>query len=131
MESCETIHHYSVVKGHTGMTSNELKHRAKVQEWGLAIQECRGSGLSVREWCRQRGITTTTYYRWEREVLSSIRRKDEAVPAATFVELSVPQPLRDVSQRTATLNIGNGSIDLYQEMNPELLRTLVEMLRIC
>ena len=58
------------------MTSNELKHQAKVQKWGLAIQDCRSSGLSVREWCRQRGITPTTYYRWEREVLSGIGRKD-------------------------------------------------------
>ena len=31
------------------MTSNELKHEAKKQEWSMAIQECRGSGLSVSE----------------------------------------------------------------------------------
>ena len=31
------------------MTSNELKHEAKKQEWNIAIQECRGSGLSVSE----------------------------------------------------------------------------------
>ena len=113
------------------MTSNELKHQAKVQEWGLAIQECRVSGLPVREWCRQRGVTTTTYYRWEREVLSGIRRKDTEARSAAFVELPVPQPLRNVPERTATLNIGNGSIDLYQEMGPELLQTLVELLRRC
>ena len=107
------------------MTSNELKHQARTQEWGVAIQECRSSGLSVREWCRQRGVTTTTYYRWEREVLSSIRRKDAADrSAAVFVELPAPQPLRNVSERTVTLNLGKGSIDLYQEMSPEMLRTL-------
>ena len=107
------------------MTSNELKHQARTQEWGVAIQECRSSGLSVREWCRQRGVTTTTYYRWEREVLSSIRRKDAADrSAAVFVELPAPQPLRNVSERTVTLNLGKGSIDLYQEMSPEMLRTV-------
>ena len=26
------------------MTSNELKHKAKKQEWGIAIQECRRNG---------------------------------------------------------------------------------------
>ena len=114
------------------MTSNELKHQAKMQEWGLAIQDCRSSGLSVREWCRQRGVTSTTYYRWEREVLSGIRRKDAAGRSgATFVELPALQPLRNVSERTATLNIGSGSIDLYQEIEPDLLRTLVELLREC
>ena len=114
------------------MTSNELKHQAKMQEWGLAIQECRSSGLSVREWCRQRGVTPTTYYRWEREVLSGIRRKDvSGRSGVAFVELPAPQPLQNVSGRTATLNIGGGSIDLYQEMGPELLRILVELLRTC
>ena len=114
------------------ITSNELKHIAKKEEWGLAIQECRGSGLSVREWCRQRGVTPTTYYRWEREVLSGIRRKDEAGRSgAAFVELPVQQPVRNVSERTATLNIGDGIIDLYQEIGPEMLRILVELLRQC
>ena len=114
------------------MTSNELKHQAKVQEWGLAIQDCRSSGLSVREWCRQRGVTTTTYYRWEREILSGILRKDaEPRSSVAFVELPVPQAVRNVPERTATLNIGNESIDLYQEMGPELLQTLVELLRRC
>ena len=114
------------------MTSNELKHQARKQEWGLAIQECRGSGLSVREWCRQRGVTTTTYYRWEREILGGIRRKDATDRSAVaFAELPVPHPLRNSSERTVTLNLGNGSIDLYQEMSPELLRTLVELLRTC
>ena len=48
-----------------------------------------------------------------------------------IVELPAPQLLRNVSERTATLNVGSGSIDLYQEVGPELLRALVELLRIC
>ena len=48
-----------------------------------------------------------------------------------FVELLAPQPFRNDSERTATLNIGSGSIDLYQEVEPDLLRTLVELLRQC
>ena len=30
------------------MTSNELKHEAKKQEWSMSIQECRGSGGPVK-----------------------------------------------------------------------------------
>lgn len=41
------------------MTSAESKHRAELQEWAAQIQECRSSGLSVSEWCRQQGVTTT------------------------------------------------------------------------
>lgn len=114
------------------MTSNELKHQAKVQEWGLAVQDCRSSSLSVREWCRQHSVTPTTYYRWEREVLSGIHRKEtERHSGATFVELPAQQALRNIPERTATLNIGSSSIDLYQEIRPELLRVLVELLKQC
>lgn len=74
------------------MTSNELKHEAKKQEWSMSIQECRGSGLSVSEWCRQRGVTTATYYRWERELLTGVRRNGAPPSTAeTFAELPVPK----------------------------------------
>ena len=43
------------------MTSIELKHQAQLQEWASAIKECRSSGRSVREWCRQQGINGQTY----------------------------------------------------------------------
>ena len=44
------------------MTSAELKHRAKLQEWAARIQDCRSSGLSVRAWCRQKEIHAATYF---------------------------------------------------------------------
>ena len=113
------------------MTSNELKHEAKKQEWSMSIQECRGSGLSVSEWCRQRGVTTATYYRWERELLTGVR-KNGAPPstAVTFAELPAPKQVScNVAERCATLHIGKASLDIYPGCNAEQLRLLVEFLR--
>ena len=115
------------------MTSNELKHEAKKQEWSMSIQECRGSGLSVSEWCRQRGVTTATYYRWERELLTGVR-KNGAPPstAVTFAELPEPKKMScNVSERCATLHIGKASLDIYPGCDAEQLRLLVELLRLC
>ena len=115
------------------MTSNELKHEAKKQEWSMSIQECRGSGLSVSEWCRQRGVTTATYYRWERELLTGVR-KNGAPPstAVTFAELPAPKQVScNVAECCATLHIGKASLDIYPGCNAEQLRLLVELLRLC
>ena len=115
------------------MTSNELKHEAKKQEWSMSIQECRGSGLSVSEWCRRRGVTTATYYRWERELLTGVR-KNGAPPstAVTFAELPEPKKMsRNVAERCATLRIGSVSLDIYPGCDAEQLRLLVELLRLC
>ena len=115
------------------MTSAELKHRAKLQEWAARIQDCRSSGLSVRAWCRQEEINTATYYRWERELLTGVRRNG-APPstAVTFAELPAPKrESRNVAERSATLHIGNVSLDIYPGCDTEQLKMLVELLRLC
>ena len=99
----------------------------------MSIQECRGSGLSVSEWCRQRGVTTATYCRWERELLTGVR-KNGAPPSAavTFAELPAPKQVScNVAERCATLHIGKASLDIYPGCNAEQLRLLVELLRLC
>ena len=115
------------------MTSAELKHRAKLQEWSARIQDCRSSGLPVRAWCRQERINATTYYRWERELLTGVR-KNGAPPstAVTFAELPEPKKMsRNVAERCATLHIGKASLDIYPGCDAEQLRLLVELLCLC
>ena len=56
------------------VTSNELKHKAKLQEWALTVQECRSSGKPVKQWCIENKIKVTTYYRWEREILGTAEK---------------------------------------------------------
>ena len=115
------------------MTSAELKHRAKLQEWTARIQDCRSSGLSVRAWCRQEGINAATYYRWERELLTGVRRN--GIPpstAVTFAELPAPKQVsRNAAEHCATLYIGNASLDIYPGCDTEQLKMLVELLRLC
>ena len=91
------------------MTSTKLKHQARLQKWAVAIQDCRSSGLSVRQWCRERGTTTTTYYRWERERLSvaSTAKALSETPAVAFAELPVPKQVYcNATERSATLRVG-------------------------
>ena len=115
------------------MTSAELKHGAKLQEWAARIQDCRSSGLSVRAWCRQEEINAATYYRWERELLTAADQAPcSAVPAVTFAELPAPKRVScNVAERSATLHIGNVSLDIYPGCDTEQLKMLVELLRLC
>ena len=87
------------------MTSAELKHRVKLQEWAARIQDCRSSGLSVRAWCRQEEINAATYYRWERELLALAETEPcSSVSAVRFAELPAPKQVsRNAAERSATL----------------------------
>ena len=115
------------------MTSTELKHRVKLQEWAARIQDCRSSGLSVREWCRQEEINAETYYRWERELLALAETEPcSRVSAVRFAELPAPKRgSRNGAECSATLHIGNASLDIYPGGDAEQLRLLVELLRLC
>lgn len=115
------------------MTSTALKHQARLRSWAEAIRDCRSSGLSVKQWCRQREITTTTYYRWERELLAlaNAERNNAEDAAVTFVELPTAQQQRNVSERAATIRFSNTSIDIYNEVSPELLKVMLATLQSC
>ena len=128
---CETFRYCHI--GGKGMTSAELKRRVKLQEWAARIEDCRSSGLSVRAWCRQEEINAATYYRWERELLTGVRRNGTPPSTAvTFAELPAPmQVSRNVVERSATLHIGNASLDIYPWCDTEQLKMLVELLRLC
>lgn len=115
------------------MTSIELKHQARLQEWAGAIRDCRSSGLSVRQWCRERGTTPTTYYRWERELLSvaSTAKALSETPAVAFAELPVPkQVCCNTTERSATLRIGNASLDIYPSCDTEQMKYISEICQI-
>ena len=115
------------------MTSAELKHRAKLQEWAARMQDCRSSGLSVRAWCRQEEINAATYYRWERELLALAETEPcSSVSAVRFAELPAPKQVScNVAECSATLHIGNASLDIYPGCDAEQLKMLVELLRPC
>jgi len=59
----------------------------KEKYWRDAIAEADGSGQSVREFCRQRGLKENLFYSWRRELRV---RDSEAIGRPGFVELLRP-----------------------------------------
>lgn len=114
------------------MTSTELKHQANLQRWSQAIQDCRASGLTVKAWCKTQGITATTYYRWERAVLSKMQTPTEKTRTVSFAELSAPaQVQRTVAQSVATVRYNDMSLEIYPGMDADTLRQILAAIRSC
>ena len=49
-----------------------VRDEYRAQHWAMVIQECRNSGLSNREYCRQRGIVEKSFYYWQRKLRKQI-----------------------------------------------------------
>ena len=67
-----------------------VRDEYRVQQWAAVIRECNASGLSNREFCRQRGITEKTFYYWLRKLRSQMTE----VAAPQLVQLE-PVPVQD------------------------------------
>ena len=67
----------------------------RAQQWEMVVQECAASGLSNREFCRQRGIPEKNFYYWQRKLRQQI------------VEAASPQlvPLEPVNESEELLQI--------------------------
>ena len=44
-----------------------VRDEYRAQQWAMVVQECRSSGLTNREYCRQRGISEKSFYYWLRK----------------------------------------------------------------
>lgn len=121
------------------MNAWEAKRIAQAPIWRERVIACRGSGLSVRDWCEQEGVGLRSYYRHEREFLDliSAEQRGPSDPFWTadrpvFAELPAPkqEPVtRQTGQAAATVHIGTVAVDIYDGAAEETLRTLLRVLR--
>ncbi len=86
-----------------------VRDEYRAQNWTMVIQECSNSGLSNREFCRQRGISEKTYYYWLRKLRSQMA--EVAGPQLVQLEPSpvpVQEDMLQIQYRGAELKLPVG-----------------------
>ena len=115
------------------MKAWEAKRRVQLPDWRQRVQECRSSGLSVRDWCAGQQISTKTYYRWEREILDLAGKQlaccevlppEPAVPA--FAE--VPVVPQRTSGAAATIHMGTVTVEIHTGASAEVISAICSAL---
>ena len=119
------------------MTVLEVKYQGKLKAWQERVMECRSSGEPVKTWCREQGISVTTYYRWEREIIGRVgREKGAAVPIAArgpvFAEVPAVQAgYGGGTEPKIRVHTGGMSVDIYTGADPEMVETIIQAMRSC
>ena len=99
-------------------------HSRKLAEWAQRVQACRESGLSVRQWCDENGLSAKTYYYWQRKLF---QMPEGAGPQ--FAEIEVP--VYRAGRIAATVRIGTAQAEIYNGADAETLKALVQVMRSC
>lgn len=113
----------------------QARHNSMLQTWSERVRECRGSGLSVREWCEQNGYKVSVYYRWQREVFNAVSQQVQ--PTATdsmpvFAEISPEFVAQSTSSEVAaTMKFGDVSVDFYANTPQAFLEAFLRSVKSC
>ena len=84
-----------------------IRDAYRAQQWEMVVQECAASGLSNRDFCRQRGIPEKSFYYWQRKLRQQI--VESAAPQLVPLEpVAAPEDLLQIQYRGAELKLPAG-----------------------
>ena len=117
-----------------GMSVQELKHAARLQEWSARVAECRSSGISVKVWCAEQGIALKTYYNWEKQIVKAATQQ-YALPVRAQAGLlmqvnpeTMPSGEIETIESEVTIHHRESIITLHAGSNTETIADLVKAL---
>ena len=102
----------------------KLNADQRLAVWTQRISDCRSSGVSVKYWCQENGISEKTYYCWQRRIYKMAREQREP----EFAEL---HGFQSISPLTASLEIFGASVQVYAGADEATLSALFRALSSC
>jgi len=117
-------------------TMKTSKHEIEKAKWIKNIKEFNESGLTVREWCKTKGITHGSYYYWLKVIKEEalIKAGTLAVTGQTqFVEvkptIATDVKLKASNQGTCAILRSNGNeIEIINGADPNTLELILNFI---
>ena len=115
----------------------KMKEQVRYAEWARQHEEQRSSGLSVTEWCKEKGISPSTYYNRLRRMREVVCEKYispcETAVAASPTEQHSIVPLRrnTVNAEEIKIEYGGVQICIKGDITTEKLSAIIGVLRSC
>ncbi len=102
----------------------------RLENWTARIAACRGSGMTVRAWCRENGLSEKTYYYWQRRLYDTLSRQRETAQP-TFAEIT-PSILNRLDPSIAvTVRISGAEADIHVGADAATVETVLRILKLC
>ena len=111
-----------------GHSLQRLNAAQRVQLWAKRIAECRGSGQSVREWCRDNEISEKTYYYWQKKLYQQMISTAEEV---SFAEVPREVQTGRCAEVTARISMPGASVEIYPGADAATIRAIIQAIQSC
>ena len=98
----------------------------KLAEWAVRISECRNSGQSVKNWCRENGVREQTYYRWQKRLFEMTKAEQEV----QFAEVTRSGSVHS-GNVAVTIRVAEMEADIHSGADAATVETVLKILRSC
>jgi len=91
-----------------------------MEQWKQRIMECQQSGMSIKAWCQENGVATSSYYHYLRKIRESMLQEKQLVP------LKLPKASAGIRIETSGI-----TVTLPETVSPEQLTAILSTLKSC
>ena len=97
----------------------------KLSEWAERESACRRSGLSVKTWFRENGVSEQTYYKWQRRLYELAQNRQEN----RFAEIT-PQA-KNHSGIAVTVQLGGVELAVHNGADAATVEAVLRAVKSC
>ena len=115
------------------MNMRDVNHQVRVNQWRQVISECRKSGKSIRDWCKENSIKSSQYYYWLRVIRNeslALVNEEIQTPQPTFATVKLTEEDTTVNNNNDACAIVKGQGFSVEIKNGANIQTLEQTLRI-
>jgi transposase-like protein len=98
----------------------EIKTTVSMEQWQQRITECQQSGMSIKAWCQENGVATSSYYHYLRKIRESMLQEKQLVP------LKLPKASTGIRIETSGI-----TVTLPETASAEQLTAILSALKSC
>ena len=118
------------------VNTREIAEEYRLTHWSGVMQERAESGLSVKAYCRQLGISTNRYHYWQKKLreaaCAQLVGTEESPNTFMQVALSASPSSEPTASQSLTVEIGKSRVIVTESTNRELLaRVLQALVELC
>ena len=105
----------------------QLNEQTKLALWAERVSECRNSGQSVLAWCKEHGVCSQTYYKWQKRLYALAQTQRET----QFAEVTPVVGMRGTASVAMTIHVAGVSADIHNGADPSTVEAVLQILKRC
>lgn len=108
-----------------------MSKQERLENWTAKIMACRSSGMTVRAWCQENGLSEKTYYYWQRRLFQVLSEQQQAIRQPAFAEITPAPNSRSSGSVAVTVRISGVEADVHNGADAAAVETVLRILKSC